>query len=207
MCTRSSLIIKLLITGVATVAPLSNVVAQSAQPGAAESSTNMPLSAGSIYQLDSVWTRDNGDTLALRDLAGRPVVMILFYGTCRHACPILFRNAQQIEAAMSDAARAETRFVMVTIDPAQDSLEDLQALAADYQLDPTRWYLLRGDDAQTRELAAVLNVQYRGQADGQISHSNVISLLNEGGEIVHRTEGLNRPVQPIVSAIEALLPQ
>jgi protein SCO1/2 len=163
-----------------------------------------PLPAESIYQLSSTWEAQSGATRQLVDFRGRPTLVVMFYGTCRHACPILFRNAKQFEEALTEEERSGLQVVMVTIDPQHDTLEDLVGLAAAYELDLSRWTLLRGDDAQTRELAAVLNIQYRGQADGQISHSNVLTLLDAQGVPVHRTEGLNRPVDPMVQVFRSL---
>lgn len=171
---------------------------------AADADAVAPLPQESIYQLTSSWETQSGETRELVDFRGRPTLVVMFYGTCRHACPILFRNAKQFEEALTVEERAGLQIVMVTIDPQHDTREDLVNLATAYELDLSRWTLLRGDDAQTRELAAVLNIQYRGQADGQISHSNVLTLLDAQGVPVHRTEGLNRPVDPMVQAYRSL---
>jgi len=109
---------------------------------------------------------------------------------------VLFRSG--------DAARAETAFLLVTIDPARDTVDALAAMAAQYELDGARWALLRGDIAQIRELSAVVGVQFRGSADGEIQHTNMITVLDAEGSVVHQVEGLNQPTAPLAAAVQAL---
>ena len=43
----------------------------------------------SLFHLDAVWEDHRGGTLSLADLRGHPVVLVMFYGNCTTACPIL----------------------------------------------------------------------------------------------------------------------
>ncbi|MCH7976678.1 MAG: hypothetical protein IIC18_09035, partial [Bacteroidetes bacterium] len=52
------------------------------------------------------------------------------------------------------------------------------------------WPLLRIEELDVRTLAALLDVRYRFEADGNIAHTNRITLLDSGGEIIGRQEGL-----------------
>lgn len=169
-----------------------------------EGSAVLPLPPASIWQLPGTFTDVSGRDLELSGLAGRPVALVMFYGSCRHACPILFGDMLRLEATLSEATRAETRFVMVTIDPERDTLEALGQMAVAYELDLSRWMLLRAEPDVTLELATLLGVRYRGQTDGQISHSNLITILDSNGVIAGQFEGLRHPTQPIADAVEAL---
>ena len=46
-------------------------------------------------------------------------------------------------------------------------------------------------------------MRFRPAGDGMVSHTNLIAVLDAGGVVVHRTEGLGRPVQPAVDAVVA----
>jgi protein SCO1/2 len=91
--------------------------------------------------------------------------------------------------------------VLVTIDGARDTPERLRALAGERQLPLDRWTFLRGSDADVRELAMVLGVQYRRLANGNYAHSAMLTLLDPEGRISVQIEGLRRPKRPIVDRI------
>jgi protein SCO1/2 len=160
-----------------------------------------PLAEESIYQLEGSWIAAGGRTLALADLRGKPVVMLLFYGTCQSVCPILVRDVQRIEEALSEQERDFVRFVLVTFDPDVDRPERLAAYAEEHGLSGGRWILLHGGSEQVRELAAVLGVRYRRTSGGQYAHSQRISLLDREGRVAAQYDGLERPLGPIVERL------
>jgi len=51
------------------------------------------------------------------------------------------------------------------------------------------------------ELAALLGVKYKASANGQFAHSNVITVLNAKGEIVHQQIGLNEDVSETAQTV------
>jgi protein SCO1/2 len=57
-----------------------------------------------------------------------------------------------------------------------------------------QWTLLRGDNGAVQELAMLLGVKFKKDARGQFAHSNLLTLLNAEGEIVHQHAGLNGDV-------------
>jgi protein SCO1 len=165
--------------------------------------TTEPLAGHSLYHLADVWLDHHGDEVRLAELRGHDVVMVMFYGNCMTACPILLRDAENLERALSAEARERTRFVMVTFDPEHDTPERLAAYADDKGLDRERWSFLSGDPRAIRRLAAALGVQYRAAADGHFSHSNLITVLDREGVIALQIEGLGRPLDRAVAVIAA----
>jgi len=158
----------------------------------------------SVYQLEGELTDQHGARVRLDVFSGHPVVVVMFYGSCRSACPRLVHDVQRIEAQLPDAAREQLRVLLVTFDPERDTEERLAVYARELELPAERWRLLRGDAAQARELAAVLGVRYRPIANGEFSHTMLISLLSAQGEIVQRIEGLGQPVEEFAAQVSAL---
>jgi protein SCO1 len=68
-------------------------------------------------------------------------------------------------------------------------------------MDPARWTLLRGDPEATLELAVLLGVRYRRDPQGGFAHSNLMTVLNKQGEIVHRHVGLQQSVADTIAVI------
>jgi protein SCO1/2 len=159
-----------------------------------------PLPGRSIYQLTGAWVDPAGKPLQLAALRGRPVLVLLFYGTCQSACPVLVRDLQRVDEQLSPEERAGLRYLLVTFDPEVDTPERLAVYAKEHGLAGDRWTLARGTPEQVRELAAVLGVKYRPTGDGQYSHTQRITLLDREGVVIEKFDGMDRPLDPIVDA-------
>ncbi len=159
-----------------------------------------PLPESSVYRVDARWMTDAGDSLALADLRGAPVAIALVYADCGTACPMIVHDMKKL----GEAAGTPMRYVLVSLDPARDTPEHLRTFRKGHELGDD-WTLLRGtpDDVQT--LAAVLGVRYRADPDGMISHSNLITLLGTGGDVVARQEGIGTDPAPAVAALRTSL--
>lgn len=149
-----------------------------------------PLTAQSLYQLDTTWTNDAGATAKLASLRGRPVVLAMIFASCEYACPVLVNDLQRLRVALPAGAREKAQVVLVTFDTMRDTPEALRAFRARMGLDAS-WTLLRADADAVQELAMLLGVKYKQDARGQFAHSNLFTILNAEGEIVHQHAGLN----------------
>jgi len=158
----------------------------------------------SVYELESSWRDQQGRTVQLSALAGRVQVLAMVYTECSHTCPAILAEMKRLEAGLSDAQRDRVGFVFVSLDPERDTPERLARYASDARLDPARWTLLTGDPASVRELAALLAVRYRGEAGGEISHSNSYFVLDDSGRVVHRQTGLHTGVDSNLTLIRTL---
>jgi protein SCO1/2 len=164
-----------------------------------------PLPERSIYRIEGSWTDQEGRAMSLASLRGSPVVLVLFYGTCDSICPTVVRDARKLEALLSVADRARTRFVLVTIDPGVDTPERLRAYAEENELDGERWRLLNGGGDQVRVLANALGIKYRPTGAGQYSHSIRITLLDRDGVAVDHAEGADLAIAPLAARVASLL--
>ncbi len=146
------------------------------------------LGAMSLYQLDTPWTDHTGSERSLASLAGVPVLVAMTYTSCQVSCPVILADLKRIETRLNQADFA-ARIVLLSLDPERDSPEVLSAFLEDKNLSE-RWILLRAPDDQVREMAALLGVSYRRTPDGEVSHSNIISVLDAGGNLVYQQLGL-----------------
>jgi len=160
------------------------------------------FSKESIYQLDARFTDDAGRACTLGDLRGRPVVVDMFFASCGYACPLLVTDMQAIRAKLPAGIRDRAAFVLVTFDVARDTPAVLAQYRAQRSLDG-QWILLRGSDDSVRELAALLGVKFKQEADGAFSHSNILTILNPQGEIVHQRIGLKGGLDEAAAALAA----
>ncbi|WP_339698990.1 SCO family protein [uncultured Roseivirga sp.] len=148
------------------------------------------ISELSIYNLPSVWTSQNNETTELKDLRGDVLVMVMIYTTCQVACPRLVADMRDIESKLPNNKKKNVKFILVSIDPETDTPERLMEFAIENEMDSDQWLFLRGSEDDTREFAAVLAVNYKKISPMDFSHSNIISVFNQEGELVHQKEGL-----------------
>jgi protein SCO1 len=163
-----------------------------------------PLSDTSLYQLESVWTNDAGKALQLGTLQGRPEVVALIFTRCTYACPLLVHDMQQIEKTLPAELRPKIGFTLITMDPDRDTPEVLKAYRATHHLE-VNWTVLRGSHDDVLEIAALLGVKFKKDEQGQFVHSNLITVLNERGEIISQQVGLNQKPDGIVDTLQHLL--
>ncbi len=173
--------------------------AAAAAEAEAEDSPAVAEPAGeSIYALEGTFTDQEGRETSLDVFEGHPTAIVMFYGSCASACPILVNDLKRYQEALPDDVRAASRVLLVTLDAANDTPERLAEYAKQYEMPTDRWRLVRGDEALTRALALVLGVKYRQLDNGHISHSNFITLLDARGAIAFQLEGLAQPVDELV---------
>ncbi|MBI3874640.1 MAG: SCO family protein [Verrucomicrobia bacterium] len=116
-----------------------------------------------------------------------------------------FTSSTRRQAALPETLRDRVDFLLVSFDSKRDTPEALRAYRERQKLDTAHWTLLRGKPDDVRELAALLGANYREDARGQFAHSNLITVLNPQGEIVHQQAGLNSDPAPTIAAIQRAL--
>lgn len=171
---------------------------------AKEVTSTGPVSDRSLYQLDSSWTDDKSRELKLGALGGRALVVTMFFAKCEYACPVLVHDMKKVEAALPENVRTNIGFVLVSFDTERDTPAALAEYRKIHEL-PANWTLLRGAPDDVLELAALLGVKFKKDARGQFAHSNTLTVLNAGGEVVHQQVGLNQPPDETVKHLTQLL--
>lgn len=156
----------------------------------------------SLYQLDSEWTSDVGRKVRLGVFQGRPLVLVMFFANCEYACPVLVNDLKRLQDALPEALRGQVDFALVSFDTERDTPGTLARFRADRGLGTDHWSLLTGRPDDVRELAALLGVNYRRDLRGQFAHSNLITVLDADGEVVHQVVGLNQDLKGAVKALE-----
>ncbi len=153
----------------------------------ASADTPKALPGDSVYQLDIPLTNQDGRASKLADLRGTPVLIAMFYTSCKYVCPLIVDSMKRVDKGLSPDERSNLRVVLVSFDPDHDTPQALKEVAVGRHLDLPRWTLDRTDADSVRKLAAVLGVQYRAIENGDFNHSTVISLLDKDGRIAARS--------------------
>ena len=159
-------------------------------PDAAAPEVSKELPDLSVFHLPATWTTQDNEEIQLEDLRGNVLVMVMIYTACKAACPRLVADMRSIEKQVPAEDLGKVKFIMVSIDPETDTPEKLKEFSKENLMEDDHWMFLRGTPEDTREFAAVLAVSYKKISPIDFSHSNIISVFNEDGELVHQQEGL-----------------
>ena len=159
------------------------------------------LPSDSIYQVGGTWQTDNNESIQLASLAGKPQLIALIYTGCSNACPIIVESMKRVEQQVPMNMRSKIGFVLVSLTPDTDYPKTLKAFAEKKGLNPN-WKLLRGNNELVRTLSNALNGRYKVIKDGDVAHSNTVTLLNSQGQIQMQASGTLTGIKPSVEAIE-----
>jgi protein SCO1/2 len=144
----------------------------------------------SIFNLTSKWKTQNDETIMLPDLKGKVLVIVMIYTSCKAACPRLVADMRDIEKQMPQNRLNDLIFLLISIDPEKDTPSRLNEFAKENQMTAKHWIFLQGTKSDVQEFANVLAVKYKEISPMDFSHSNIISVFDREGVMVHQQEGL-----------------
>ncbi len=171
---------------------------------AAPLSDGGPASGASLFEMEFPLTDQNGDERRLADFRGRPFVASMVYTQCKSVCPRIAADLKALDAALPAADREGMRFVLFSLDPQRDTPEAMRGFLRAHELDSTRWTLLATSEEDMRTLAAVLDVRFRPDGEGEIAHTAVVAVVDSGGVVRHRQAGVAGDRAPLVAAVHGV---
>ena len=159
----------------------------------------------SIFQLKDSFQTQHGKVFTLDMLQGKPTVVGMIFTHCTYACPRLTADIEQIAKSL-DTEKDKVNFVLVSFDAERDTPAELKKYANTMHLDKN-WTLLHGDEDAIRTLSVLLGVQYEKDANGDFSHSNLVSLLDKQGVFEYQKEGLEADHEETLNRLIKLMVQ
>jgi protein SCO1/2 len=147
----------------------------SGQPRAAAGRGDLPP----LFAHPWVWRDEQGAPVRFEQWRGTPIVVTLFFTSCTSTCPLTIERLRRVTETFEREGRDAT-FVLVTLDPSNDTPEQLRRFKSSRQL-PGRWHLLQGDEAQVRELADLLQVHVLD--DAHVFHDARIVIFDRDGRL------------------------
>lgn len=159
------------------------------------------LPDNSIYHLDSQWQDQTGTTFALAELAGPIRLLAFVYTYCEHTCPVIVSRIENIVAALPQHARQNLVVTLVTLDPQRDTVERVNAYLKNRGLENKPWQILVGSETNVLLLSSLFDVRYKPMGESDFAHSNVITLLDQKGEIKYQVRGLDQSTDPLIEKL------
>lgn len=102
---------------------------------------------------DFTLTDQRGQTVRLSDFRGKAVALTFIYTNCPDVCPLTAENFRVAYELVPAAERGNIALLAVTLDPARDTPQALQAFTATHGLsDNPSWFALSGDPAALEQV-------------------------------------------------------
>ncbi|HEY2408876.1 MAG TPA: SCO family protein [Polyangiaceae bacterium] len=136
--------------------------------------------SSSLLALPGVWTDERGVSTRLADFRGQPLILTMFYRSCQTRCPLTISRLEQVARAL-ERRQVSASFVLVTLDPRNDTVARLAEFKADHKF-PESWHLLRGDEVETRALAKKLGLRV-AYDDAHIDHDVKVVCYDSQGRL------------------------
>ena len=99
--------------------------------------------------------------------------------------------------ALADSRGRALNFVVLGLDPSQDTPADWAAFRAEHKLKRPNWYFLTGDAAATRQMADRLGIQFWRYGEHTM-HDFRIALVSPQGEIVRAMVAFDQPASMLL---------
>ncbi len=139
----------------------------------------------SLFGANWIWRDEQGESVRFDRWRGTPIFVSMVFTTCTSACPLTIERLRRVSDTFKAEGRAAT-FVLVTLDPANDTTDQLRRFKVSRGLPPD-WHLLRGEDEQTRALADLLQVKV--VEDAHIFHDSRIVVFDRDGKLAGQLRG------------------
>jgi len=138
----------------------------------------------------------DGILISNKEVQGKVYVAEYFFATCKSICPIMNRQMQRIQSAYEEDKRL--KLLSFTVDPDNDTPEQLKKYAQDHHYIKGKWHFLTGKKEDLYRLARksyfVLKpseAQNLGDAGSDFIHTNNFVLIDQKQRIRGYYDGTN----------------
>lgn len=156
---------------------------------------------------DFTFTNQNNEEVGLSDLKGEVWLADFIFTNCTTVCLSMTPNMVDLQQQFKDEGM-DVRIVSFSVDPTFDKPEVLKSYAENYGADLASWDLLTGYAPEFLDRFAMDNfrtVARKPEDSDQVLHGTGFYLVDKNGVIMKTYDGVNPPVEEIISDAEILL--
>ncbi|WP_239619235.1 SCO family protein [Cohnella mopanensis] len=115
----------------------------------------------------------DGQSVNASSNKGKVVLMEFMFTSCPDICPLTTYKMVQLQEQLKQKGLFgnQVQFVAVTFDPENDTPEVLRKYAQRLNMDGSGWRILRGDEEQTKKIAADYGIMVQNLGEGQFVHT------------------------------------
>ncbi|WP_373229989.1 SCO family protein [Cohnella sp.] len=140
---------------------------------------------------------------------GKVVLMEFMFTSCPDICPLTTYKMVQLQEQLKQKGLFgnQVQFVAVTFDPVHDTAEVLREYALRMNMDRSGWHILRGEEEQTKKIAAEYGIMVQNLGDGHFVHTVTSLQLIDSEQRIRKIYEMGEEMnnEEIMKDIESLL--
>ena len=155
-------------------------------------------------------TTSEGRPLTSADLHGQVTAITFIYTRCPvpDFCPLMMKRFQEVQRELESRrsphpSASDVRLLSVTLDPAFDTPQVLQAYAASKGVDPARWQLATGTPEDIARLTSAFSIHVE-RGGLLIDHTLATAVIGRDGRIVEIWRGNGWAAAEVVDVLRRL---
>lgn len=153
------------------------------------------------------FTNQDNKEVDLADLKGEVWLADFIFTNCTTVCLPMTSNMVDLQNQFKEQG-LDVQIVSFSVDPTVDTPEVLKSYAENYGADFASWNLLTGYSPEKIDAFAMDNfktIARKPKNDDQVLHDTSFFLVDKNGVIMKSYDGVNPPVEDILSDAEILL--
>ena len=124
-------------------------------------------------------TERSGRALGLEDLRGKIWIADFIFTRCPGPCPLMTSRMARLQSSLE--GKSDVRLVSFSVDPENDTPEELTRYANQYHADGQRWFFLTGEKSAIHQLAK--NGFLVGGVDDVMTHTTRFILVDKQARV------------------------
>jgi protein SCO1 len=185
---------------VMVVAIASSVLAAAGCHGESDSSAT----AASVLT-DTKLVDQNGNTVALSSLKGKPLVVDFIYTSCPGPCLMETAKFANVALRLGSDLGSKVTLVSISVDPEHDGPKQLLDYSRQQGADEKGWYFLTGGPAEIDQALSGFKLSRQIEPDGSVGHLVDMMLIGPDGRLVREYNGEVVKAQDIVDDVKKTL--
>ena len=168
--------------------------------------SNSDSSAGAASVLtDTKLVDQNGNTVSLESLKGKPLVVDFIYTSCPGPCLMETAKLANVALRLGNDLGSKVTIVSITVDPEHDGPKQLLNYSRQQGADEKGWYFLTGGPADVDRALAGFKLSRQIEPDGSVGHLVDMMLVGPDGRLVREYNGEVVKAQDIVDDVKKTL--
>ncbi|MGO9603626.1 MAG: SCO family protein [Candidatus Binataceae bacterium] len=131
----------------------------------------------------------NGKSVTLSSLKGKPVLVDFIYTSCPGPCLTITRSMERVAERLGPALGSQVTLVSISIDPEHEGPPQMQAYARAQSADRAGWLFLSGGPGDVDSALAAFNLKREREPDGSIEHLEDVILVGPDGRAIKEYKG------------------
>ena len=167
-------------------------------------SGSTPRAAASVLT-DTKLVDQNGNTISLESLKGKPMVVDFIYTSCPGPCLMETAKFANVALRLGNDLGSKVTLVSISVDPEHDGPKQLLNYSHQQGADEKGWYFLTGGPADVDKALAGFKLSRQIEPDGSVGHLVDMMLVGPDGRLVREYNGEIVKAQDIVDDVKKTL--